>query len=310
MLWAALVITASLTAYLLARYLRAEKVARFAAYGWVGLGIIAVAEALLFAEIRLVGFYFTPLVWTGYILAADAAVFSVRGRSLIRSEPDAFLWMAVLSVFLWLIFEGYNRELLNWTYVGLPRGLVARYLGYGWSFATIWPAVLKTADLLMALGRAKAGATPSPPAPLKASVPWIVVGAAMLIAPLLAPWPTKVYMFGLVWLGLIFLADSLNYRAARPSILGDLAVGYRARLRALLEAGLLCGFLWEFWNYWARAKWLYIFPILENYTLFEMPVVGYPGFLLFAVEIFAMYTLATALLNLPRYDIGADSANP
>ncbi len=310
MLWVALLITASLTAYLLARYLHAEKVARFEAYGWVGLGIIAVAEVLLFAEVRLVGFYFTPLVWTGYILAADAAVFSLRKRSLIRSEPDAFLWMAILSIFLWLIFEIYNRELLNWTYVGLPRGVVARYLGYGWSFATIWPAVLETADLRMALGHSRAGTPPSPPAPRKTSVPWIVIGAAMLIAPLLAPWPTKVYMFGLVWLGFILLADAINYRGRRPSILGDLSVGYRARLRALLEAGLICGFLWEFWNYWALARWLYIFPIFENHTLFEMPVVGYLGFPPFAVEIFAMYTMSTALLNLPRYDIGADSANP
>ncbi len=310
MLWAALALTAALVAYLLARYLRAEKVAPFPAYGWVGLSIIAVAEVLLFAEVRLVGFYFTPLVWTGYILAADAAVYSLRKRSLIRGEPDAFLWMAILSIFMWLIFEVYNRELLNWTYVGFPRGVVARYLGYGWSFATIWPAVLETADLLMALGHRKTGAPPSPPAPRKASVPWIVIGAAMLIAPLLAPWPTKVYMFGLVWLGFIFLADALNYRGQRPSILGDLSVGYRARLGALLEAGLMCGFLWEFWNYWARAKWLYIFPIFENHTLFEMPVAGYLGFPPFAVEIFAIYTLATALLNLPRYDIGADPTNP
>ena len=309
MLWAALALTASAVVYLLARYSRAEKVMPFAAYGWIGLGIIAVAEVLLFAEVRLVGFYFTPLVWTGYILAADAAVFSLRGRSLIRSAPDAFLWMAILSIFLWLVFELYNRQLLNWTYVGLPRGVVPRYLGYGWSFATIWPAVLETADLLMALGRANDGAVPSPPTPERASVPWIVGGAVMLVAPLLAPWPTKVYMFGLVWLGFIFLADALNYRAARPSILGDLSVGYRARLRALLTGGLICGFLWEFWNYWAAAKWLYIFPILENYTLFEMPVIGFLGFPPFAVEIFAMYTLATALWNLPRYDIGTETAS-
>ena len=309
MLWAALALTASAVVYLLTWYWRTEKVAPFAAYGWVGLGIIAAAEALLFADVRMVGLYFTPLVWTGYILAADAAVFSLRGRSMIRNAPDAFLWMAILSIFLWMIFELYNRELLNWTYAGLPRGVVPRYLGYGWSFATIWPAVLETADLLMTLGRAKSGAVPSPPTPERASVPWIVVGAVMLITPLLAPWPTKLYMFGFVWLGFILLADALNYRAERPSILGDLSVGYRARLRALLTGGLICGFLWEFWNYWAAAKWLYIFPILENYTLFEMPVVGFLGFPPFAVEIFAMYTLATAVLNLPRYDIGAEAAS-
>ena len=309
MLWAALALTAAGVFYLLARYGRAKKVERFPVYGWVGLGVIAAAEVLLFADVRLVGVYFTPLVWTGYILAADAAVFSLRRRSLMRSEPEAFVWMAILSIFLWLIFEVYNRELLNWTYVGHPRSIVARYLGYGWSFAAIWPALLVTADLLIASRRAEAGAPP-PAAPARTTAPWIAAGAGLLLIPWLAPWPEKVYLFGLVWLGFIFLADTVNYRAARPSVLGDLSVGYRARLRALIEAGLLCGMLGEFWNYGARAKRLYIFPIFENYAFFEMPAAGYLGFPAFALAAFALYTLAAALLNLPRYDIGTEPVTP
>ena len=83
-------------------------------------------------------------------------------------------------------------------------------------------------------------------------------------------------------------------------------VGYRTRLCALLETGVIIGFLGEFWNYWARAKWLYIFPIFENYTFFEMPIIGYLGFPLLAATVFSMYILMTDLLNLPHYDIDVD----
>jgi hypothetical protein len=253
--------------------------------------------------VEWVSTFFTPICWTGYILAMDAAVFRVRGRSLLRSEPQAFVWMAVLSIFLWLVFEAYNLQLHNWTYVGLPRNEYVRYLGYGWSFATIWPGVLETTDFLLATLFRKRGPAPEPPDSRKPVIGWILPGLAMLIFPLVAPFYMQAYLFALVWLGFIAVADPLNYRARRPSVWGDLSQGYRARLWALLLAGFLCGILWEFWNYWASAKWLYIFPILEQYRLFEMPVLGFLGFPAFAVEIFAMYVMAASALELEFYEV-------
>ncbi len=63
----------------------------------------------------------------------------------------------------------------------------------------------------------------------------------------------------------------------------------------LLLSGLLCGLLWEFWNYWSRTKWHYTVPIMEHVRLFEMPLPGYLGFPAFAVECFAMYVCARAI---------------
>lgn len=54
-----------------------------------------------------------------------------------------------------------------------------------------------------------------------------------------------------------------------------------------MSAGVLCGVLWEFWNYYALAKWTYHLPFLgslEHYRLFEMPILGFLGFPAFAVE--------------------------
>jgi len=182
-----LALTAAVILFLFTLFVRAPQAAPYAAYGLVGLAIVVTAEILLFLDVSFVTTFFTPICWTAYILILDAAVFRIRGRSLLRSEPQAFVWMAVLSVFLWLIFEGYNLELRNWTYVGLPRNELVRYVGYGWSFATIWPAVLETAEFLLATLFRGCGPAPDPPHPRVPAAGWVLLGLVMAGFPLLAP---------------------------------------------------------------------------------------------------------------------------
>ena len=265
-------------------------------YGWFGLGMLSVAEWLMFRHFEPVATYFTPIAWTAYILLADAAVQAVKGHSRLRDHPAGFAGMALLSIPLWLIFEAYNLRLHNWTYVGLPASRALALLGYGWSFATITPGILQTADLVEAFDWF------SPAAPLRFSSPAratvMVFGGACLALPLVLP-QAAAYLFALVWVGFIFLLDPINYRLRLPSILGDFAAGRRGRFYALLISGFVCGWLWEFWNYWAAAKWHYVFPMFQNVKIFEMPAPGYLGFLPFAVECFVMYVTAARLLAKP-----------
>jgi hypothetical protein len=57
----------------------------------------------------------------------------------------------------------------------------------------------------------------------------------------------------------------------------------------LLVAGLICGFLWELWNFWALSKWVYTVPFFEKAKGFEMPFLGFLGFAPFAVQAYVMY---------------------
>jgi hypothetical protein len=57
----------------------------------------------------------------------------------------------------------------------------------------------------------------------------------------------------------------------------------------LLTAGLVCGLLWEFWNFWARSRWVYTVPFFDQLKGFEMPFLGFLGFPPFAVECYAIY---------------------
>ena len=56
---------------------------------------------------------------------------------------------------------------------------------------------------------------------------------------------------------------------------------------ALAFAALICGFFWEFWNYWAVPKWTYTVPYVGFFKIFEMPLLGYLGYLPFGLELYA-----------------------
>jgi hypothetical protein len=267
---------------------------RLPAYGWIGIALLPVAEWLMFRDVWPFNIYFTPIAWTSYILSADAMVLAIRGESRLHSRPLELAKTAVLSLFLWLIFELYNLRLANWTYVGVPITWAAALIGYGWSFATIIPAIFETADLVEAFGWFRQ-TKPVRFSPAAENV-MAAFGAACLLLPLVIPRSLAVYLFLLVWVGFVFLLDPINHRLGWASLLGDLAEGRCSRFYSLLISGWVCGWFWEFWNYWAAAKWHYIFPIFQKHKIFEMPAVGYLGFLPFALECFVMYTTAASLL--------------
>ena len=114
----------------------------------------------------------------------------------------------------------------------------------------------------------------------------------MLLWPIV--WPSR-YVAAPVWLGFIFLLDPINAWLGAPSLFTRPRAGYRDLLINLMASGLLCGLLWEFWNYWSRAKWHYTVPIMEHVKLFEMPLPGFLGFPAFALECFTMYVFVRQL---------------
>lgn len=288
-------ITGATVAILLYRFFRSLHRARFPLYGWFGIAALVGAEWLMFHGIEPVATYFTPVAWSTYILIADAAVLALTGRSRLTDAPVTLARMALLSIPLWMIFEACNLRLRNWTYVGVPQGWAGALLGYGWSFATITPAIFETSDLVQAL----LSALPGKPWKISATVEnaLIVVGAACLILPLVLPQQIGARLFALVWIGFVLLLDPINRRLGLPSLLGDLSEGFRRRALGFFLSGWICGWLWEFWNYWAHAKWYYTFPIFQQWKIFEMPAPGFLGFLPFALECFVMYVTAAWLVG-------------
>jgi hypothetical protein len=278
-------------------------------YGYIGLAIIFAAEALLFAGNQFVGGWFTPIVWTGYILFSDALVFRVRGRSLLTTDRIEFLILIVVSIACWWLFEFYNAPRfwrsdleLWWHYHNLEPNPYLRRFGYDWAFATIFPAMFLTAQLLRVtvfekLSRLRLLYLSRPGLYLM-----IILGASGAILPLVF---FSAWLAPVIWLAFIFLVDPINYMRGWPSIIGDLQQGNCRRLFSLLSAGGICGILWEFWNYWALSKWTYTVPYLGSVKIFEMPVLGYLGFPPFAVECWVMYIFVRSLLSEKPLETGS-----
>jgi hypothetical protein len=261
---------------------------------WLGAGIMILSETATLAHVEPFASWNTPICWTGFILFCDAIVYRARGDSWMRSAPREFTLLTLASIPLWLVFEFYNLYLDNWNYTGLPENFWLRQFGYAWSFATIWPAIFEGADLVAVLRAGKAGwagqagreerfSHPAHPAyPAYPAYPAIAAGAVMLACPFFVSPAVARYLAAPVWLGFIFLLDPINARIGAQTLTRDRAIN-------LGLSGVLCGVLWEFWNYWSATKWHYTVPIMEHWKIFEMPVPGYFGFPAFALECFTMY---------------------
>jgi hypothetical protein len=274
---------------------------RFPLHGYIGALIIAAAEVLLISGNQMVGHWFTPIVWTGYILFVDALVFKLKGRSLLVSDRFEFFAVAIISIASWWLFEFYNAPRfwnsnleLWWHYHNLEPNVWIRRLGYDWAFATITPALLETAELFGATIFKESHNRTRCKLFKPVLIGIALLGAVGVILPLVFP---SEWLAPVIWLSFIFLLDPLNAVRGWPSIVGDLARGDLRRLLALLASGFLCGFLWEFWNYWALSKWTYTVPYFGSVKIFEMPVLGFLGFPPFAIECWAMYIFVRSLLS-------------
>jgi hypothetical protein len=254
-------------------------------HGFIGLGLLLISQILLFLRVEPVVSWFYSLAWWSYILIVDSLIYRIKRNSPILSSPGRFFMLLPWSVTIWLIFEQFNLLLQNWHYTALPKQIWLRWPGYAVAFATVLPGLFETTGLLDALGLFKKAKVKPLTRPQALYVPFTCSGGLMLILSVLLPR----YCFPLVWVGFIFLLEPVNHRLGGRSLLGDWTSGTFRTLYLLLLAGLICGFLWEFWNYWAGSKWLYSVPFFSGWHIFEMPVSGYLGFPVFALECYAMY---------------------
>jgi len=265
-------------------------------YSVVGLLVILAGEALLFAGAQWLAQWFTPIMWTGYILFVDGVILSRKGTSLLSRYPTEFAILAVISIASWEVFEGYNVLLKNWRYANLPENTFVRFAGYAWSFATISPGMFLTYELLDSL---LPGRNPERSPRLGDGLfsTLVFFGLVCVVVPLFRPSP---YMTPLVWIGWAFFLDPINQRLGERSFLSELFTGKARSTLIMFLAGFICGALWEFWNYWAATKWEYSVPYLGHIKIFEMPVLGFLGFLPFAVESYAIYVFIRRLIPIKR----------
>jgi len=265
----------------------------FKKYGTLGIFMILFVEVNYFLKIQPFANWYFPIAWFGYIFIIDALNYKLKGNSLMSNRIWQFIGMLVLSALVWWTFELLNLPIKNWGYNGVfGINALDNVVKKTICFSTVVPAIFETAELIRNIHlfdkiklKKKHNITKN------FLYGMIAAGIISLILPFIFP----TYTFPLIWLSFFFLLDPINYMHKQPSIIGHLKDRKLKIPLSLMGAGIVCGFLWEFWNYWAVTKWTYDVPFVNFFKIFEMPILGYFGYFPFALELYVMYFFVRSL---------------
>ncbi len=257
-------------------------------WGWVGVGFLALAWTVAWTRIpwleALQPFTFTPL-WLGYIVVVNALTFTRTGRCMMRDRLGYLLCLFPMSAVFWWFFEYLNRFVQNWYYVGVDQFSAAEYFWHATlPFSTVLPAVLSTIECLESFPRLDRAFREFRPVSIshKRVLGWVVliVAGAGLMG--IGVWPD--YLFPLLWMSPLLIITSLQMVAGEETIFSSLTEGDWRPVWLPALAGFICGLFWEMWNSQSFAHWEYAVPYVHSFQLFEMPLLGYAGYLPFGLE--------------------------
>ena len=267
----------------------------FPRWGWAGaivgcwVWVLAWTRFPWFAALQR--HTFTPL-WLSYIVVVNALCVWRSSRCLMLDHPRRFGLLFLASAGFWWFFEYLNRFVQNWYYVGVETFGPVRYaLFASVSFSTVLPAVLSTCELLLTIPGLGPGLRDRRPLRLgcpKALAGLVLAGATAGLA-LIGVAPDV--LFPLLWISPLLIVVSLQVLAGRTTVFSGITRGDWRAAVIPAWAALLCGWFWEMWNIGSLAKWVYCVPYVDRFRVFEMPVLGYAGYLPFGLECLAIGAL-------------------
>lgn len=262
-------------------------------HGYLGILLMAVFWYLIWHYDGLRAHWaFFPL-WLGYILVVNAWTEQRQGHSLLSRNKGAWALQFVLSAPIWWIFEWLNYRAHYWYYTEVESFSWLSFHAFAtWNFSTVLPAIFGTAELV-GTGIKPQLWTMGPKVGGQRIFRIFFFLAGLLMLSVFLFWPQ--YGAAFLWMSLFFILDPFNYALGYPSLLAETSAGRWRTVLILWIASLICGFFWEMWNYYAVPKWVYQVPFVDFWYIFEMPLLGYLGYLPFALELFAMYHFVLGL---------------
>ena len=267
---------------------RVSQARAFPWWGWTAVGFLIVTWTLAWTRFSWFQEFqphtFTPL-WLGYILVINALTYTRTGQCLMLDHPRKFLTLFPLSAGFWWFFEYLNRYVHNWYYPGIGGIDALNYLLFMTiSFSTVLPAVFGTYEWLASFSRLNLAFQNwwKIPIPQGAPFGWILLLPACLGLIGVAMWSQILYP--LLWISPLFILLGLQGIFGEENLLTPLKYGDWRSVTFPALAALICGYFWEMWNYYSLLHWEYAIPYVHTFTLFEMPLLGYSGYLPFGLE--------------------------
>jgi hypothetical protein len=268
----------------------------FPLHGWLGAALAAGFWALnwgMSGPRTHWGFF--PM-WLGYCLAVDGLVLWRTGTSLLARSPRKYISLFVVSAPVWWLFEILNLRTQNWIYLGAEQfSPLAFGLWTTLSFTTVIPAVFGSAELISSFGLPDRFSRGGPILRPDARTTACFFAAGWIMLALMLAWPE--YFFPFLWLSIYFILEPINVWLGHRSLAEWTGRGDWRPVLALWLGVLLTGFFWEMWNFFSYPKWIYSVPWVGSPKLFEMPMLGYGGYLPFSLELYAIYHVLAGLFG-------------
>ena len=256
-------------------------------WGWLGLFGGIISWVLAWSRFSWLSDFqphtFSPL-WFSFIVVINALCQRRSGTSLMTGRPGFFLLLFPTSAAFWWFFEYLNRFVQNWYYIG-PEFSSQEYFWYATlPFSTVLPAVLSTRQFLLSSPWLRDRYTDFCPFTVSAQrrIAVASLGFAAAGLTLIGVWPN--YLFPLLWISPLLIIVSLQTLLKEQNIIHQMGSGDWSVAVASMIAALICGLFWEMWNFFSLAKWQYSIPYVHRFLVFEMPILGFAGYLPFGLE--------------------------
>ena len=257
-------------------------------WGWLALVVMLVGWVLAWTRFEwFAAFQRYPYVihWAGFIVLVNALCVKRCGRSPLTHHTGPFLLTFPASILFWWFFEYLNRYVWNWYYVGVPGISATEYVLFAsLCFSSVLPGVTSLAALLgtfrcfsddVYAGMAKVNVRSE--ASLAVMSVLSLVGLTGIVF-------CPQFTYPLLWISPLMVFILVQIALKEQCVLDTLATGNWSLVFRFAIASLVCGLTWETWNYYSMAKWIYAVPYVHRFQVWEMPLVGFGGYLPFGME--------------------------
>jgi len=258
-----------------------------------------------------------PLFWGAIIFFDGIVYYRTGGKSIINQRPQTLVAIAVCSIGGWAYFEYLNffvKE--NWYY---PRGdmisteqfMIYSLLGS----SALLTIAFELYMLLESFPKLAVKYTQGPKLVVSKKIWKIILFSSLLIMFLISIFPDELFFF--IWLAplLVFLSilELLDIWTPFTPIQKS---GNWSPFALMCLTYLIQGFFHEFWNYFSASHlpggeiitynpgfWMYSVPYVNVLHVFEMPLLGFFGYLPFGLYCWVAWILFAYMLGLnPKFE--------
>lgn len=295
---------------------------------WFWLGLLMWGVPMYLFIIRspgphwIVDWALVPIFW-GFTLLLDGIVYAVNnGDSMLAKRPTDLFAIGVMSMSGWMLFDYLNFYIgRNWFY---PNAAIVNRNHYEFLIYAVvgssgfFPMAFQWYYLLRKSRVLNYKYSNGPKIRVPRWLLWLFIVICFVGMYVTPSNPDKWFYF--LWLGPLIIISSGLTLANVWTPFTPIRNGNWTALLVFALTYLIQGVLLEGWNYvsashtengelletYNAAYWVYSLPFVYKYLIFEMPVVGYLGYLFFSIHCFVWWILGSRLLGIDDAELHTD----